>query len=442
MTYVLLGLFSAIGVVLMLVFPLYWLVIFDFVLVFQQHSWSVAGIKLNITDLSFFLIFLGILLRGRLKKDTKPLLIPYLPLWIALAVILCLAYLLAPQNQKYFTDPVRITYQLYRYAFKPILIYPITYLLISDRLKFYHVILALIVAADLCAVSAIKQGYSGIRAGGPFAGGNTLGGVLVVPFLFAILGFMFPRSKRHWLLCLFSVPFILRAMLFAGSRGAYSATLVGLTFALFFVIQLPEGQAKLVKWAPLIAVGLVLFLAFVPYLSTRPTIQRFSTISDPSEASTFQWRLQQRWPHFWKIAVANPWIGTGSDVDPNLGKHGNTPHNGYLSLSVKYGFPAASCYLIFAFLAVLNGLRATRRARSSDERIQGIVIAAAIVSILVHNLVESTLINPFISKLFWMLTAVVAMTARRMPGYDVDEARAGKRPPSGRPALEPRTSTA
>ena len=443
MSYAILGILAAVGVVLSLVYPLYYLMLFDFVLVFQQKSWSVGGIRLNVTDLAYIFIFLGILLRGRVKKGSKPLLIPYLPLWITLVVILSLAYLLAPQNQKYFTDPIRILYQLYRYAFKPILIYPITFLLINHRDKFQHVLVALIVSADLCSISAIKQGYSGIRAGGPFGGGNALGGVLVVPFIFAILGFIFPRSKRHFYLCAFSVPFILRAMLFAGSRGAYAATLVGLTFAAFFLIQLPEGQAKLIKWAPYLVAGLLIFLALVPYLSTRPTIQRFTTLSDPAEASTFQWRLQLRWPHFWAIAKANPWIGTGTDVDFSLGIHGNTPHNGYLSLSVKYGFPAAACFLIFAFLAVLNGLRATQRSTNSEERIHGITIAAAIMAILVHNTVESTLMTPFVSKLFWMLTAVVAMTARRMEGFGSRDApRRRVRVRQAPPLIEdPRTAT-
>ncbi len=417
MSLALFGILLFAAIVLALVFPIYWLVLFDFILVFKQGAWSLGGIRVDITDLSFAGLAIGLLLRARLVPNARPLRIPYLPLWAALTLMLALAYLLAPQNHQYLVDPVRISYQLYRYALKPILIYPLAFLLITHRDRFHHVVVALVLAADLCSVSAIQQGYSGIRAGGPFGGGNALGGVLAVPFLLAILGLLFPRSRKEFLFFACSVPFILRALLFAGSRGAYISIMVGLAFALFFLFQLPEGRAKMTRWAPAAALGLVLMLAFLPYLSERPTLRRLATVSDPSEVSTFQWRWQLRWPHFWQRALENPWIGTGTDVDFNLGLRGNTPHNGYLSLSVKFGFPAAAMFVTFAFLAILNGLRSMRRSTSSQERIHGITIAAAILVLLVHNVVESTLMNAFVAKLFWVLGAVAAMTARGIGGF-------------------------
>lgn len=432
------GILALAALVLALVFPLYWLVLYDFILVFEQGAWSLGGIRLDITDLSFAGLAVGLLLRARLVPGAKPLRIPYLPLWFALAAMLSLAYLFAPQNQQYFVDPVRIAYQLYRYALKPILIYPLTFLLITHRDRFHHVVLALVLAADLCSISAIRQGYSGIRAGGPFGGGNALGGVLAVPLLLAILGLLFPRSRKEFYFFAFSVPFIIRALLFAGSRGAYTSIMVGVTFALFFLFQLPEGRAKLTRWAPIAALGLVVVLAFLPYLSERPTLRRLATVSDPSEVSTFQWRLQLRWPHFWNRALEHPWIGTGTDVDFSLGLRGNTPHNGYLSLSVKYGFPAAAMFLSFAFLAILNGLRSMGRSESSPERIHGITIAAAIMVLLVHNVVESTLMNAFVAKLFWVLGAVAVMTARGMGGFGhtADETRPKPALHTARPLAE------
>ncbi len=425
MNFITLGIFATVALVLSLAYPLYSLLVFDFVLVFQQGSWNLAGINLNLTDLAYLGIALGLLLRGRfVRGNDGPHQIPYLGWWFTLAAILSLAYLVAPQNQQYFTDPVRIAYQLYRYAFKPILIYPLTFLLLNDRKKFQVVVLALVVAADLCSISAIRQGYSGLRAGGPFGGGNALGGVLVVPFLFAVMGLLFPASRRHLLFFGFSVPFILRALLFAGSRGAYTAILTGLAFALVSLSAMPEGRRKLLNWAPVLPLVLVFFLALLPTLADRPTLKRFSTLSDPGEVSTLQWRLEQRWPHFWRIALAHPWIGTGTDVDFSLGREGNTPHNGYLSLSVKYGFPATAMFLLFAGLAVVHGLQAPRRAASAEERIQGIAIACAIVAILVHNIVESTLMNPFVAKLFWMLTAIAILNVRRSTGLGQPALRA------------------
>ena len=59
--------------------------------------------------------------------------IPYFGPWLVLCTLLCISYYLAPINQEYLTDPVRISYQFYRYAIKLVLYYPLSVLLFTDR---------------------------------------------------------------------------------------------------------------------------------------------------------------------------------------------------------------------------------------------------------------------------------------------------------------------
>jgi O-antigen ligase len=158
----------------------------------------------------------------------------------------------------------------------------------------------------------------------------------------------------------------------------------------------------------------------------RPSLRRF-TGSDTSDTGTFRWRLEERWPYFWNKVQQNPWFGVGSDSDQALGTVANTPHNGFLSLAVMSGLPALAVYLALVFASIGSGWRAFRRSPRGWPGATGLVAAAGVISILVHNLVDSTMTLAFVSQMFWMLVATAARMER--------EARKVEMPVAPRPEV-------
>ena len=82
---------------------------------------------------------------------------------------------------------------------------------------------------------------------------------------------------------------------------------------------------------------------------------------------------------------------TGTAVDESLGDAANTPHNGYIALAVRYGFPVALLYVFFGFGAFANGLRTFRKTRLTRLRLFAITLASPMIGILAHNMIESTI---------------------------------------------------
>lgn len=400
----------AAGLGLALAAPLYSLLIADLLLGAWPVGWELGGVLLDPTDLVLASLLAGLLLRGRLCRPPQ---VPYLGLWLLLGVLLCVSYLAAPTSQGNLTGPLRITYQLYRYCWKPILFYPLAAVLLCRRDRLRVTWVAIVIAGDLFALQGLPDGYAGLRASGPFRTANELGAVLVVPILTALGLLLIRPSRRSWLLALASLPVLLRAFLFTGSRGAFAAVLVATGLMLGLLFKAPGVRPRIWRLALGSAVLGLLLMVAKPGLTQRPNVKRFLTLSQGTEASTFRWRIEERWPHFWRIAIASPWLGTGTIVDPGLSDRANTPHNGYLALAVKLGFPTLALYLAFGAAALGNSMR-LRRIRG-DPRLSafGALNAAVVVALLVHNLVDSTILMPFIAKLFWLHTAFAAVAARR-----------------------------
>jgi len=193
-----------------------------------------------------------------------------------------------------------------------------------------------------------------------------------------------------------------RALLFSGSRGSYvavlfSVSILGIGFLLWF-----GSRRKAVRLAVLAAAGLLLLILAKPDLAQRPNVRRFLTISKPMEQGTFRWRMTHRWPHFFELAREHPWLGTGSSYDSSLGPVGGSPHNGYLALAVDRGFPFLAITLFMGISAIHSGLASFLRARDASSKALGLIFAAFIAGLFVHNIVESTLPLPFISRIYWM----------------------------------------
>ena len=142
----------------------------------------------------------------------------------------------------------------------------------------------------------------------------------------------------------------------------------------------------------------------------RPTVKRFLAADavEEEQGGNLQWRMEQRWPHFLEQVRRHPWLGVGTETDLSLGDIANTPHNGYLSIAVTRGVPALALFLLLVANALREGRFASRRAREEWQRFMAVAVSAALVGVLVHNLVDSTLMLPQVLQSFWMFAAMAA----------------------------------
>lgn len=402
------------ALVLALAAPLHLLLFLDVLLSLFPGRWEIAGVLVDPSDVTFAALVLGLVLRARRTNDGEK--IPHLGLWLLLGCLLSLSYLRAPDSQPYLTGPLEILYQLYRYCWKGLLYYPLAVVLLARPERFRKLILVVIAVGVLFSIQAIPGGYAGER-GGPLLGGNALGLALHFPLLatLALLSTADRRGVKVW--SSVALILIVRGLTFSASRGAFLAALVGAAVLFGLLVTRPGVRPRLARLAAGFAVLAAVLLVVTPDLLERPTFQRFGTLtSAPDEDSTLSWRMEERWPHFWDKALAHPWLGVATDIDPALGAVANTPHNGYLSLAVSHGFPALAIVLAFAWLGVRGCLRLLRLSDHPGERLFGAVGTASLAALLVHNLVDNGFGLPFTAKLFWIFTALAIAGARRQTG--------------------------
>jgi len=411
----LLGIVVGVGFLLALFAPFYVLLCWTLLLSYFQGFWSMGGIRFDINDIMIGCVIFSLLLRGRpMKRESKK--IPYLVPWLLLGMLLSVAYLLAPQNQDNLTDPFRIGYQLYRYCWKPMIYYPLVVVLVRDPKHLSIVVGCLVVGAGACGVDAVYQGYNGWDvSSGPFGHGNALASVLVTPLVFCCALATFSRSIPQRLFSLFAAGILARGLLFSQSRAGLASVILSLGFFGFWAIFLQAGRKRLVQVVPLAVLGLLALVALNPDILQRKSVQHAISVTDGTSASTMQWRMVERWPHFIGLAMEKPFFGTGTAVDRNLGDRANTPHNGYIALAVRFGFPVAFLYIFFGAQAILNGVRAFLSYRVTRLKLFSIMSASPLIGIMAHNMIESTITaQALLQNFFWTLCAFCAL-ARHAP---------------------------
>ncbi len=404
-----LGVLGALALLLIVLAPFYGLVMLDLVMVPIVEPWYFGNTLFDPSDLMIVCFGLALVLRGKFSPALLFKNAPYFTTWLLLGIVLCVSYLASPLNAEALTNPARAGYQLYRYCFKLLLYYPICLLVLRDLRSVRIVLIAAVVGADLCAAKAIFQGYRGdFEPPGPFDTGNELAAVLIVPFIVALAGLIFPTSLKHRLFSGASLVLMTRAVLFSASRGGMVAIIAAAGFFGALAFLLPEGRRRLIKLAPWVAAAPLLLLVIRPDLLNRPTVQHAITLTEGHKTANMQWRILERWPHFIAIAMDHPLLGTGTYIDESLSLKANTPHNGYIAIAVKYGFIALALFLLFIYRVLRDCLRIYRRSSNLEDRVFFLMFAAAIVGLVMHNLVETTWPENIIMKYFWMISAVSA----------------------------------
>jgi hypothetical protein len=392
--------------------PLHWMLLLQLQFVALPGQWEVAGVKFGPSDL--LLAGIAVALYRARRKGGAELRhrIPYFKIWLLLGIVLSISYLVVPVNRGNLTDPVRIVYQLYRYCWKPIIYYPLAIILLGDVKRLKTALFMVVVAGDLCALLALPDGFAGDRASGPFKSGNALGAALTIPILTCLAALLYLRSNVHLAFFALSLALLGRAYLYSGSRGAFAGLIVACVCLVGWTYSSRSFRPRMRRLAVVAAVALVGLLVVKPDLFQRPNVRRMLSASQGSEVSTLRWRLEDRWPHFWNKSLEHPWVGTGDYVDQTLGPRANTPHNGYLALAVKSGWPAVALYLLLSGLAIRQGLRAVRRRRDPLPQIVGALAIGGMLGILTHNVVDNIFMVTFTRDVFWMLAGFAVIAAR------------------------------
>lgn len=404
LSFPLLGLVAGVGLILALFGQFYWLICWDLLLSTYQGFWTLGGTRVDYTDVMVGCMTMALVLRAR-RSDGERFRIPYFKWWLILALFLSAAYLVAPQNQKNLTDPVRIGYQLYRYCWKPLIYYPLVVMLLRDPGKVERVLTCMILGFDVCAISAIRQGYAGMEAApGPFGHGNAFASILVAPFMICFGRLFYSKSKPILIFSILSLGLMARALLFSESRAGMASIALSIGTFCALITFTPSGRKRMTQLAPLAILAPIVLFIVRPDILYRPSVQHAMSVTDGTKASTMQWRMTERWPHFIALAIEKPILGTGTAVDLSLGDAANTPHNGYIALAVRYGFPVAFLYIFFGFGAFYNGVVGFFKTKVTRLRIFAITIASPMTGMLAHNMIESTITaKDLLQNFFWIM---------------------------------------
>jgi hypothetical protein len=396
---------GAIACVLLAVLPSHWIFGAYFGAQVFQQTWTLSDVRLGSVDLALGVLGVSLLVHGLPRAPRGA--VPHLFLWVALAALLTMSYAVSPSGEAYMSGLVGSTYQIYRYALRLVLIYPVTCLLVDTGPKFDDVLTCIVLSTVVFACMAIVQGYGGQGATGPFVTKNGLGAALAVGM---VLVFIDVLSAHRWVLAALATPILLRGLLFASSRGAFAGTATGIAVACG-VLYLARVRMRL---ATLVVAGVAaVIVGFVlrPDLLARESVLRVFTTVDLQQ-DNFVWRMQERWPLFTKRALQRPWLGWGEAIDESLGTSALTAHNGYISLAVTSGIPVVALVLVFAALAGGDVLRLVGRTKDPDDYVRAAKIAGGLTCLLTHNVVDAVIVTPFVGGAMWMLMASAGVLAR------------------------------
>jgi hypothetical protein len=375
-------------------------------------DWWIAGTWVHPSDF-ILAAFAFLFVSGRWPEGGMRLRdVPLLRLWVLLGFFLSFSYLTLPYNAERLTDPLRILYQLYRYCWKPIIYYPLAVLIIGrdvDRArKLMFVVLAL---GCVTAVTTLVTYVAGGGVGELIEGKNRFAGSLIAPTTACIALLLAAPAGRNRLLLTGALGVLGIGLVAAGSRGAIVAAGVAGIVLVTSLARFSGGRKRLARLFGWAAAAALIALLMVPDLGRFAGTQELAELSEGTKVDNLTWRMQLRWPYFWRKAVAHPWIGIGTDRDETLADEANTPHNGYLSLALIHGLPVAALFIFFGLRSAIHAWRNFLHRGEARPRLLALGASAAIIGIMTHNIVESTLTHRYVGKLFWVLLGIAAVSS-------------------------------
>jgi O-antigen ligase len=368
------------------VLTILFLLVMPFAEKFQWH-WK---INFDVGDFVYLPLLASLSMLALWRRGETPTLwqeLPWRLIWCTYGVFVAAAYAQWSYQAGYLGGG--FFYQFYRYAWKPMLLYPVTFYMVARPGGIRWVLAAVILTADIDAMVAIQQGRAGLEVGGLWSlfRKNMLAGSFLVPAFFALAEGLHNPSTVFRFAARVSAVLMAAALWYAVSRGAMVGAFAGVAA---YVLISPRGWR--VAAAVIAVATLVLMIRSVqPDFGTSSNIMsRFTEIGHGIESDNMVWRMRERWPHFIEIVSAHPLLGVGQAVDLRLGTDTNTPHNGYLALMVQSGIPAALCYVLTLIVILKRAFRLTREGASRRVRGWGAAAFAGVVAVAVHNIVETT----------------------------------------------------
>jgi len=273
---------------------------------------------------------------------------------------------------------------------------------------FNFLIKILIISATFSSVYALTIYFRnfdfihfGTRARTLFAGENTLGGVTVFSIIWTLTYLTHVGNKRKLWLGLVLLLMIL-ALVFSFSRGAWLGAVGALISYGFW-----EKKARL-------KVVIALFIAGIVLLSLPSLRGRLASIANLSHPLTRE-RIYI-WKATWEMIKAHPLLGIGMDNYSIVyqkymlkGAEISNPssaHNIFLNIWVEGGLLA-----LFSFtgIVIITFVKGFRLIRSSSGLVRAIAIASfsALLGILIHNQVDTTLYSMHVGPIFWLLVGMI-----------------------------------
>jgi O-antigen ligase len=244
---------------------------------------------------------------------------------------------------------------------------------------------------------------------------NVFGGALVAPAVLGV-GLLLAQERllaRPWIMGVVGIIWLKLVLL--GSRGAFVGAAFGAALVVLGLLRHTVGRARAVRMAAAAALVGVTVVAAFPELIASRGVEMLAEMEEGSNVHNLQWRMTQRWPHYIALIKANPWVGTGELYDRRAFEEEGAKgaHNGYLSVALQRGIPA--CILFFS-IPLASALRARRAFRatglSGHMRVVVLASGAAIVGILMHNLVDHTVVTAFTGQMFWTVSGMAGAMGR------------------------------
>jgi O-antigen ligase len=256
------------------------------------------------------------------------------------------------------------------------------------------------------------------RLQGAFDHPNQLGMFSALCAMFATGLALGARTKTARILAGLALPFILLALIFSLSRGAWIGTGVGFLYLLFV---LREARRALVLVAiPFVILG-SLFGSFAP--GTTDTTQ---VVTMRAQAITTLSPYDGR-PAIYAEAIreikADPLTGVGPGAFPASSQRAGSSaisvfadhaHNLWLTWGAETGFPGVALIIILTLSLGIAAYRAGRLASSGDRRDRAVLagLTAALIAVLGQGIFDYLLRNAVLWICVWGLIGALLVCVR------------------------------
>lgn len=214
----------------------------------------------------------------------------------------------------------------------------------------------------------------------PFVTPNALGGylVLIIPLVFIL------KEKSKWLM-LFIISI---ALLFSKSFGAFFALFVGAGLYLCFKKDMTRKEFT---WlATIEAIGVLIFI-----------LRQITAKAQYLPTFSFERRLSY-WQDALRIILAFPLVGVGiGNFNLPLSRYA---HNVFLQIWAEMGILGMVSF-IWLIVEVIKS--ALKNMDGSDNKNRTVLLLAAIIIFLIHNLLDFTFFLPEIATLWWVIVGMI-----------------------------------